>query len=112
MKMAELVDRATILRLKTERISDSTKVSLAQAELDTIDVPNVGPFEVLLYRINSVLWDVEDQLRTLENENNFGPEFVLLSRSVYFTNDLRSQVKTRISKILGEQLKDVKSYVN
>jgi len=110
--MAEVVDKATILRLKTERITDPLKVSQAQAELDSLTVPSVGPFEELLYHINGVLWDVEDKLRILEADNNFDSEFVLLARSVYFANDLRAQVKSRISKILGEKLKEVKSYVS
>lgn len=110
--MAEVVDKATILRLKTERIKDQTKVAQAQAELDSLTVPSVGPFEELLYHINGVLWDVEDKLRVLEADNNFDSEFVLLARSVYFANDLRAQVKSRISKILGEKLKEVKSYVS
>jgi len=110
--MAEIIDKATILRLKTERISDPTKVALAQAELDSLKVPATGPFEELLYHINGVLWDVEDRLRAMEHDNAFGSEFVLFARSVYFANDLRAQVKTRISKILGEQVKEVKSYVD
>jgi hypothetical protein len=110
--MAEIIDKATILRLKIERIKDDTKITQAQAELETLKVPATGPFEELLYHVNSVLWNVEDQIRVLEHENNFGPEFVLLARSVYFANDLRAQIKARISKVLGEQLKEVKSYIN
>ena len=110
--MAEIVDKATILRLKIERIEDPSKVAQAQAELNSLEVPSVGPFEDLLYHINGVLWEVEDKLRALEAANNFDSEFILLARSVYFTNDLRAQVKSRISKILGEKLKEVKSYVN
>ena len=109
--MAASIDKATILRLKTERISDPTKVVLAQTELDSLKVQATGPFEDLLYHINGVLWNVEDRLRKLEKQEDFGPEFVLLARSVYFANDLRAQVKSRISKILGEQLKEVKSYI-
>jgi hypothetical protein len=108
--MAETVDKATILRLKTERIKDPDKVALAQSELETLDVPSMGPFEDLLYHVNGVLWNVEDRLRELEKNEDFGPDFVLLARSVYFTNDIRAQIKSRISKILGEQLKEVKSY--
>jgi hypothetical protein len=109
--MAELVDKVTILRLKTERIENPQKAALARKELESLVVPSVGPFEELLYHINSVLWDVEDRLRDLEAKEDFGPDFVLLARSVYFTNDLRAQVKARISKILGEQVKEVKSYI-
>jgi hypothetical protein len=111
--MAEMLDKYTILKLKTERLSDPEKREAARAELESLDPPrDLGPFEDLLYHVNSVLWDVEDRLRTLESQNNFGPDFVLLARSVYFTNDLRAQIKSRVSKILGEKLKEVKSYVN
>jgi hypothetical protein len=110
--MAEIVDKATILRLKTERIKNTVKAAVAQTELDSMVVPVTGPFETMLYHVNSVLWDVEDRLRVMEAENDFGSEFVLLARSVYFINDLRAQVKARISNIIGEELKEVKSYVN
>ena len=108
--MAETVDKATILRLKMERIKDPDKVALARSELEMLNVPSMGPFEDLLYHVNGVLWNVEDRLRELEKNEDFGPDFVLLARSVYFTNDIRAQIKSRISKILGEQLKEVKSY--
>lgn len=110
--MAEAVDKATILRLKTERVSHEEKRRMAESELGSMTVPDVGPFYDMLYSINSVLWNVEDRLRELETENNFGSEFILLARSVYFINDLRFQTKARISKILGEQVKEIKSYVN
>ena len=109
--MAETVDKATILRLKMERIRDTDKVSHARTELETLHVPSTGPFEELLYHINGVLWTVEDQLRELEKNEDFGSNFVLLARSVYFVNDLRAQVKARISKILREPVKEVKSYI-
>jgi hypothetical protein len=111
--MAEALDKFTILKLKSERLTDPNKLAQVRAELENLDAPqNLGPFEDLLYHVNSVLWDVEDRLRVLEAEDNFESEFTLLARSVYFANDLRAQIKNRISKILGEKLKEVKSYVN
>lgn len=108
---AELIDKATILQLKIERITDPKKRSIIEAEMKNfIDLPNVGPFRTLLYHINSVLWDVEDQLRIHETQENFDEEFVLLARSVYFTNDLRARVKKHISKILKDKVSEVKSY--
>jgi hypothetical protein len=92
--MAEIVDKATILRLKMERIKDLDKVALARSELEMLNVPSMGPFEDLLYHVNSVQWNVEDRLRELEKNEDFGPDFVLLARSVYFTNDIRAQIKS------------------
>jgi len=111
--MGELVDKLTILDLKSERIRDPEKLANIQKEKEMLGpCPDVGPFRDLLYKINSVLWDVEDRLRVCETEENFGPEFILLARSVYFTNDMRCRVKNQISKILGEQVKEMKSYID
>ncbi len=111
---AETIDKLTILDLKLKNVADPEKLAHVQKEKDLLETqaPDVGPFRTLLYHINSVLWDVEDRLRVLESESNFGPEFILLARSVYFTNDIRSKVKSQISNIVGDSLKEVKSYVN
>lgn len=113
MAHAELIDKLTILDLKLKNVQDPEKLTHVQKEKDLLEpqAPDVGPFRTLLYAINSVLWDVEDKLRTHETENDFGPEFILLARSVYFTNDLRSRVKSQISKVTGDKLKEIKSYV-
>ena len=113
MACAELIDKLTILDLKLKNVTDPEKIAHVQREKDLLEprVPDVGPFRDLLFKINSVLWDVEDQLRIHETNNYFGPEFILLARSVYFTNDLRSRVKSQISKITGDELKEIKSYV-
>jgi hypothetical protein len=108
--MSEIIDKYTILKLKSERITDPEKLSHVQSELNSMNVPNVGIFERLLYFINSILWDAEDKLRECESRLDFGPEFILLARSVYFTNDMRNKVKNHISKLLGEEQLEVKSY--
>lgn len=114
MNAADLIDRLTILDLKLKNIQDPEKLAHVQREKDALEAqaPDVGPFRVLLYNINSVLWDVEDQLRVLEANENFETEFILLARSVYFTNDIRSKVKSQISKIVKDELREVKSYVD
>lgn len=114
MSVAEIIDKLTILDLKLKNIQDPEKLAHIRAEKELLEsqAPDVGPFRSLLYNINSILWDVEDQLRVHESQNNFGSEFILLARSVYFTNDLRSRVKTQISRIVGDSVKEMKSYVN
>jgi hypothetical protein len=114
MNSAETIDKITILELKIKNIKDQAKVESARRELALLspNAPNVGPFKTLLCHINSVLWDVEDRLRVMEKESTFDEEFILLARSVYFVNDLRCMVKNHISKITGDELKEVKSYIN
>lgn len=113
MACAELIDKLTILDLKLQNVTDPKKLAHVQKEKDLLEprAPDVGPFRDLLFKINSVLWAVEDKLRIHENQSDFGPEFVILARSVYFTNDLRSRVKSQISKITGDDLKEIKSYI-
>ena len=109
--MGETIDKATILDLKISKVLDEEKLKILKKERQLLEpLPNVGPFKTLLFYINSTLWEVEDTLREHENMNNFDSEFMLLARSVYFINDMRSKVKNQISKIVGEELKDIKLY--
>jgi Family of unknown function (DUF6165) len=110
---AEIIDKLTILDIKLKNIQDPEKLANVQKEKDLLEPKalDVGPFRTLLYHVNSVLWDVEDRLRILESQNDFGSEFILLARSVYFTNDIRSKIKSHISRVTNDSLKEVKSYV-
>ena len=63
-----------------------------------------------LKAINAQLWDIEDHIRELDRNGDFGPRFVELARSVYRTNDRRSQLKREISLIMGSHLIEEKSY--
>jgi len=63
-----------------------------------------------LKRINATLWDIEDAIRQQEEAVRFGPEFVALARSVYFTNDERAAIKRAINELLASDLMEEKSY--
>ena len=113
----ELVDKITILRIKTRRISDTARRAHAQTELDLL----TGRWEATglgwpaqtgdLEAVNEELWDVEDQLRRLEAARDFGADFVRLARAVYVTNDRRAAPKRAINEGLGSGLVEVKDYV-
>ncbi|MEN6455178.1 MAG: hypothetical protein ABFD10_13045, partial [Prolixibacteraceae bacterium] len=62
--------------------------------------------------INKKLWDIEDKIRECERKKDFGQKFIELARSVYFTNDKRSEVKRRINEVTNSDLKEEKSYEN
>ena len=68
------------------------------------------PLYLELYRVNAGLWDIEDRIRDLERNKDFGEEFIKTARSVYFTNDLRSEIKRKINMITGSGLIEEKSY--
>ena len=60
--------------------------------------------------INSKLWLIEDEIRDCERNQNFNQKFIDLARSVYFTNDKRSEIKLNINKKFGSKIVEVKSY--
>jgi hypothetical protein len=60
--------------------------------------------------VNEALWQIEDELRRCEKDEDFGLRFVELARSVYWHNDRRAALKRPINDLLGSALKEEKSY--
>jgi hypothetical protein len=116
VSIGELFDKYTILQIKQERISDLNKRNMVQTELAYIK-PFIDKYNLdislieELKTINEILWDVEDKLRDKEKHNAFDEEFIQLARSVYITNDKRSETKNKINLKLNSTLTDIKSYV-
>jgi hypothetical protein len=114
----ELIDKITILEIKSERISDSAKLDNVRRELDLLRMRLAGradPADVArmvsdLREVNTKLWDIEDEIRDCENTADFGHRFVALARSVYVTNDRRAELKREINVALGSDLVEEKSY--
>ena len=117
----ELIDKLTILRLKSERISDPDKranVLHEMAELQAVADAALPADDRLvalwaeLYAINAELWVIEDDIRACESRQDFGTEFIRLARAVYRSNDRRAEVKKAINLYLGSALVEEKSYVS
>ena len=116
----ELLDKISILELKMLRIEDEEKLVNIKNEFNTLNPLVVGLFEqygsqlqnhyLELAEINGKLWDIEDWIRDCERENRFDKEFVELARSVYITNDQRSEVKKIINLLTNSGLVEEKSY--
>ena len=117
----ELIDKITILRLKTERLQRPEALANVGRELQALEAvlteagPALGVDAMLtltdaLQAINTQLWDVEDALRLLEAEQRFDEEFIRLARSVYQLNDQRAALKRQINKACGSSLLEEKSY--
>jgi hypothetical protein len=113
----EVVDRIVILQLKCSRIPDPGRKQAARALLDTLSrrwgeagMPVVEglPQYAELYAVNAELWDVEDALRHLERQQDFGDRFVALARRVYQANDRRAALKSAIDASLGSPLSEPK----
>ena len=115
----ELIDKITILEIKKDKIKDSEKLKDVEKELLSLSdsfkktIPITIEIEILLKKLKSInlkLWDIENEKRSAEKNNDFGEAFVKLARSVYKTNDERSKVKLEINNILGSNIREVKSH--
>jgi hypothetical protein len=114
VSIGEALDKISILEIKSERICDATKRDNVLQELDYLTLAaqqhREPELEAELKHINQRLWDVEDELRLMEQRQDFGPEFVKLARSVYVLNDERAAVKKQINVLVGSELIEEKSY--
>ena len=116
----ELLDKISILELKLLKIEDKDKLVNIQNEFDLLNPLCQKLFEkydgqlqnhyLELASINGLLWDLENWIREAEEKKDFGSEFIQLARSVYATNDRRSNVKKIINIITSSKLIEEKSY--
>jgi hypothetical protein len=115
----ELLDKITILRIKSARMTDAAKLANVRHELTTLlatwnecvgNAPVVAAEEQALEAVNARLWDIEDQIRDEEAGQRFGARFIELARLVYIENDERARIKKRINSVLGSDLVEEKSY--
>jgi hypothetical protein len=118
----ELLDKISILTIKLSRIADQTKLvnihhehDLLMAKYNALQLPSADIEKLTrlfnaLTEINTVLWEIEDNIRDCEREGNFGPKFIELARSVYKSNDKRSELKRDINTVLQSKLVEEKSY--
>ena len=115
----EVLDKITILEIKSERMTDPDKVANVRVELALLqetwshavsedDV--IRDLHAQLREINEALWEIEDDIRDKERVKEFDQRFIELARSVYFTNDRRSEVKKKLNLHLGSQIIEEKSY--
>jgi len=115
----ELLDKITILEIKSVRIESTEKKANVDNELGMLNKvwadavtqdAEVIAMRAELKNINENLWDIEDDIRDEERARRFGEKFIQLARSVYVTNDLRGDVKKRINLHLNSDIVEEKSY--
>jgi paraquat-inducible protein B len=115
----ELLDKITILRIKSQRMTDPQKLRNVRAELDALQetwsssayarVDIASDIEAL-QTVNERLWVIEDDIRDKERAQAFDAEFIRLARAVYVENDQRAAIKKRINLTLGSSIVEEKSY--
>lgn len=112
ISVGELLDKITILQIKSEKTDNSYVHKELQDLLEIAKEFKVLDQEYLiqLKEINSKLWIIEDQLRDFEKTQKFDNNFIKLARSVYITNDLRASTKKEINIKYNSTYREVKLY--
>ena len=119
VSFGELLDKVTILQIKSERMTDAHKIANVRKELAALErIWNEHPASNIdvsalvakLKAVNERLWVIEDDIRILEKDRRFDDAFVQLARSVYFENDDRARIKKEINLALGSAYVEEKSY--
>lgn len=119
VSFGEVLDKITILEIKSERIQDPNKLQNVRKELEELsrvwnevvdDQALISQLRQELKAINEQLWEIEDDIRDQEAAQDFGDRFIELARAVYVTNDKRAAVKKQINLALGSSFVEEKSY--
>jgi hypothetical protein len=119
VSFGELIDKITILEIKSERIADPAKLDNVRRELELLrdtwhshpaSQIDIAGLQASLKQVNQRLWVIEDDIRIHEQRQLFDAMFIKLARSVYFENDERAALKRQINQQLGSTLVEEKSY--
>jgi len=121
VSVGELLDKISILEIKSEKIKDPKKLNFINDEYKILKdqlQANIKLETVIenlynsLKEINLKLWTIEDDKRLCEKNSNFGEKFIKLSRDVHFLNDERAKIKLEINNITGSKIKEIKEYTS
>ena len=119
VSFGELLDKISILQIKSERMTDEAKLANVRHELAALEntwmahpaaVKDIARLRAELKAVNERLWVIEDDIRLKEKAQAFDEEFIRLARSVYFENDVRARLKKEITLALGSAYVEEKSY--
>ena len=120
ISIGELVDKITILEIKSLKIENKEKLKNVKYELEILNkifnkldtTEDVLMAKKELYKINLEMWEIEDKIRLFEKEKKFDEDFIQLARNVYKTNDNRSRIKKRLNLLLSSDLIEEKEYIS
>ena len=116
ISIGELIDKITILKIKSILIVDTNKLKNIEQELQLLEKLkeslniDVDPLQSKLYGVNLELWHIENYKRECEKNQSFDDNFIESARQVYLKNDLRAEIKRRINTMVGSTIIEEKSY--
>jgi hypothetical protein len=119
VSVGELIDKLSILHIKKIKISNPEKLEFITKEFELLynmssyylNDENISKYYHNLVEINLKLWEVEDEIRIIENIKSFDSKFIQLARQVYLINDERFSVKNMINELTDSEIREQKEYV-
>jgi hypothetical protein len=117
--VGELIDKITILEIKSERLGDPAKLQNVRSELELLRERRDSALEASdilsalteqLKAVNIRIWELEDAIRECERRKDFGDGFAKTARAIYHTNDERAALKRKINELTGSEIIEEKSY--
>ena len=118
ISIGELIDKITILEIKQiymtgiklKNINKEMKLLKNILQDNNLEI-NIDLIKKLK-KVNKKLWEIEDNIRIKERNQEFDEEFIELARSVYIENDKRASIKKEINQRYNSDLVEEKSYKN
>jgi hypothetical protein len=116
VSVGEIVDKLSILDIKKRKITDTDKlVNIEKEYLYLHEIVfadlniDMGDYNNLL-TVNEELWNIEDDIRIKEKNQEFDDDFIRIARLVYVTNDIRFEIKNYINLKYNSNFREEKSY--
>lgn len=119
----ELIDKITVLKIKSERIEGDQKMANINHELVLLEktrdehfpkneefLERISELEAALKKANGEIWDMGEKIRELGDKNNFGSDFIEVAYGIHMANDRRAVIKKDINLLLGSSIIEEKSY--
>ena len=116
ISLGELLDKISILEIKRKFLTKKqlknveNEILLLKNCLATLKIEVDDNLYSELKSINLKLWEIEDEIRLKERSKEFDKDFINLARSVYKTNDMRSELKLKINILYKSNITEEKLY--
>jgi len=115
ISIGELYDKISILYLKITKIKDRDKLLNINAEFNQLSkIAKDYPIDDMIFgklvTTNSILWNLEDEIRKKDSAKEFDNIFIELAQNIYHTNDIRSDLKREINTLYNSSIIEEKSY--
>ena len=113
----ELLDKISILEIKLNEIRDEALLTEARKEHDILNKTknkNINfskEIEILYNSLkdnNKEVWVLIDEYRNCIKKSDLSSKFTKLSMDIYMRNEKRFIIKSKINKILGSDINEIK----